>query len=219
MKRNAVPFICRTSSIVSRVVPAMSLTIALSSFKRAFSRVDFPALGFPIIATLIPFFTAFPYWKLSIRLPNLDLRLAISPISAERSANSTSSSAKSSSNSISEVKFSKSPLSTAISLEIPPFSCSRAAFREASFSEAIRSAMDSAWERSIRPFIKALMVNSPALAVLAPFFSRTSKIFFAMCGEPWKEISAEFSAVKVLGAWNTETITSSITSSPSFTKP
>jgi hypothetical protein len=86
---------CKTSSIVSRVVPAILLTIARSSFSNAFSNVDFPALGLPIIATAVPFLMAFPYWKLSIRELSLYSILFSSPLSAVLSANSTSSSAKS----------------------------------------------------------------------------------------------------------------------------
>lgn len=56
MKRNVVPVILTVSSMTSRVVPWMSLTIALSSPTRALSNVDFPAFVSPIIATGIPFF-------------------------------------------------------------------------------------------------------------------------------------------------------------------
>ncbi len=59
-----------SSSIVSLVVPAISLTIALSSFKRAFKSVDFPTLGSPTMATGIPFFITFPTAKESINLFN-----------------------------------------------------------------------------------------------------------------------------------------------------
>ena len=51
------------SSMTSRVVPWMSLTIALSSFSRTFSRVDFPAFVSPMIATGMPFLIAFPTLK------------------------------------------------------------------------------------------------------------------------------------------------------------
>ena len=40
-----------TSSMVSLVVPAISETMALSSFSKALSKVDFPTLGCPTIAT------------------------------------------------------------------------------------------------------------------------------------------------------------------------
>ena len=46
--------------MVSRVVPAISDTIARSSFSKALSKVDLPALGFPTIATGTPFFKTFP---------------------------------------------------------------------------------------------------------------------------------------------------------------
>jgi hypothetical protein len=36
-------------------------------FSKALSKVDFPAFGFPMMATAVPFLMAFPYWKLSIR--------------------------------------------------------------------------------------------------------------------------------------------------------
>ena len=49
-----------SSSIVSRVVPAISDTMARSSFNKAFKSVDLPTLGSPTIATGIPFFITFP---------------------------------------------------------------------------------------------------------------------------------------------------------------
>ena len=48
------------SSILSLVVPGISETIALSSFNSVFKSEDFPAFGFPAIATEIPFFKTFP---------------------------------------------------------------------------------------------------------------------------------------------------------------
>jgi len=60
IKRKSIPSIFRTSSIVSRVVPAISLTIALLSFNRVFNKVDFPAFGLPMIATLTPFLITLP---------------------------------------------------------------------------------------------------------------------------------------------------------------
>ena len=46
----------------------MSDTIAFSSFKREFSRVDFPTFGAPNIATGIPFLITFPSLKDSINI-------------------------------------------------------------------------------------------------------------------------------------------------------
>ena len=64
--RKLIPSIIRVSSIKSLVVPGIFETIAFSSLKRAFSKEDFPALGFPAIATEIPFFNTFPDLKESI---------------------------------------------------------------------------------------------------------------------------------------------------------
>ena len=60
MKRNRVPPITTVSSMVSRVVPWMSLTRARSSRSRALSRVDFPALVCPTMATGMPLRMALP---------------------------------------------------------------------------------------------------------------------------------------------------------------
>ena len=58
-----IPSIVTYSSIVSLVVPFVSLTIALSSFKIVFNNEDFPAFGFPIIAVFIPSLSIFPFLK------------------------------------------------------------------------------------------------------------------------------------------------------------
>ena len=68
INRNPTPPIEISSSMVSRVVPAISLTIALSSFKSAFNKVDFPTFGSPTMATGIPFLSTFPTAKESISL-------------------------------------------------------------------------------------------------------------------------------------------------------
>lgn len=52
------------SSMVSRVVPSMSDTIARSSPNRALRSVDLPTLVLPTIATGIPDFKTLPAWKL-----------------------------------------------------------------------------------------------------------------------------------------------------------
>ena len=58
-----MPFIVIISSIVSLVVPAMEETIALFSLRILLSKVDFPALGLPVITVITPFLIALPYWK------------------------------------------------------------------------------------------------------------------------------------------------------------
>ena len=56
INRKLIPSITISSSTVSRVVPAISETMARSSFNRAFNKVDFPTFGSPTMATGIPFF-------------------------------------------------------------------------------------------------------------------------------------------------------------------
>ena len=55
-----IPSIISVSSTVSLVVPGIEETIARSSFNKAFSKEDFPALGLPAIATGTPFFITRP---------------------------------------------------------------------------------------------------------------------------------------------------------------
>ena len=60
IKRNNVPSMVIVSSMVSRVVPAMSETMARSSQRRAFRRVLLPALTAPTMATGTPLRSALP---------------------------------------------------------------------------------------------------------------------------------------------------------------
>ena len=52
--------------MASLVVPAISETIAFSSFSNAFNKVDFPTFGSPTMATGIPFLKTLPIAKESI---------------------------------------------------------------------------------------------------------------------------------------------------------
>ncbi len=54
------PLMLTYSSITSRVVPAMSVTMAFSSRRRLLSRLDFPTFGRPIIAVAMPSRRIFP---------------------------------------------------------------------------------------------------------------------------------------------------------------
>ena len=104
IKRKATPSIINSSSIASLVVPAISETIAFSSFKSAFKSVDFPTFGSPIMATGIPFFIAFPKEKESIKRFKTNVIFETSSLNLVLSANSTSSPAKSNSSSIKAAK-------------------------------------------------------------------------------------------------------------------
>ena len=99
MKRSSAPSIILASSIVSRVVPGMSDTIALSSHRRAFNRVLFPLFGAPAIATGIPFLMALPSLKLEATVSQRLRASSSRAASRSRLANSTSSSLKSNSSS------------------------------------------------------------------------------------------------------------------------
>ena len=58
---NSIPDMVMVSSIASLVVPGIADTIARSSFNKALSREDLPALGFPTMATGTPFLMTLPY--------------------------------------------------------------------------------------------------------------------------------------------------------------
>ena len=71
-------------------------------------------------------------------------------------------------------------LSVSSSREKPPRICDMAMRWVASLLEAMRSATASAWERSIFPARKALLVNSPGVAMRAPDCMSASIIFWTM---------------------------------------
>ena len=99
-----MPLIFISSSMVSRVVPAISDTMALSSFNKTFNKVDLPTFGFPAITTGTPFLITLPNSKDCISLL-ITLKIAITKdFNCSLLANSTSSSEKSNSNSIIEAK-------------------------------------------------------------------------------------------------------------------
>ena len=119
----ATPSIIISSSIASLVVPAISETIAFSSFKIEFNKVDLPTFGSPIIATGIPFFIAFPKEKESIKRFKTKVIFATNSLNFALSANSTSSPEKSSSNSINAAKSNNCTRNSFNSLVIPPRIC------------------------------------------------------------------------------------------------
>ena len=162
------------SSMTSRVVPCMSLTMARSSCSNWLSRVDLPTFGAPMMATGMPFLTALPVAKESTRrVISFSTSVAMS-MSFWRSANSTSSSLKSSSSSSREVSSSNCVRSSARRLLKPPRIWFIATRCMAVFCDAIRSATASAWLRSILPLRKARWVNSPGLASVQPLAMRSS---------------------------------------------
>ena len=69
---------------------------------------------------------------------------------------------------------------------------------------------DSAFDKSSLPFKKALFVNSPGSANLAPLSTKRFRIFFNTSSPPWHCISMTSSAVYDLGLNIVRTITSSM---------
>ena len=78
---------------------------------------------------------------------------------------------------------------------IPPLSLLPALFIAYSLSALIISITASACVRSIRPERKALFVNSPGSASLAPAFIAVSSTFFVINAPPWQFISTTSSLV------------------------
>ena len=68
IKLQAIPFIIVVPSMVSLVVPSMSVTMAFSSSRIAFKRLLFPTFGFPIIPMVIPSLIIFPSSLEAIKL-------------------------------------------------------------------------------------------------------------------------------------------------------
>ena len=66
-----IPLILICSSIISLVVPGISVTIAFSFLAKALRREDFPALGFPTITVLIPSLSRIPLLLLLINCSTL----------------------------------------------------------------------------------------------------------------------------------------------------
>ena len=180
IKRNNTPLSVITPSTVSRVVPHISLTMALSSCNRALSRVLLPVFVSPTMATGTPFFTALPTLNEPAR-PDITLSTSLhSCRSSARSAKVTSSSLKSSSSSRSDVSLSNLLRNAPNSLLKPPLSWFIASLCDACEVDAMRSATASARLRSILPLRNARMVNSPGAAWRAPSSSRLINICWVM---------------------------------------
>ena len=218
-KRKRMPSITTLSSIVSRVVPAISDTIARSSPTRRFSRVLLPTFGAPIMATDTPLRMAFPVRKESLRLLTTAIVWLSILLRRVRSANSTSSSPKSSSSSRSAVSSISLSLKSLSVSEYPPRICVEASVCAAFESAAIISATASACDRSMRPAAKARAENSPGSATLAPCLHSREITLEAIYREPWIEISTLSSPVYECGARKRATTTSSTTCSPSIMLP
>ena len=163
---------------MSLVVPGMWVTIARSSFKRRFRRLDLPALTRPTITVFIPSTQILPSpWALT--RPSIAVMTPSSMMSAVLSLDriSASSSGKSIATSTCASISTTFRRNASIFFLNDPLICRDARVRPRSVLELRRSATASAWVRSILPFKKALSVNSPGSACLAPWSSTTWRIF------------------------------------------
>ena len=179
-----MPFILRLSVIISLVVPAISVTIALFSSSNSFSNDDLPTFGLPIIAIFIPSDIIFPFLYVLLRLHRLFMQKSKSFTSSSLVTSGTSSSGKSIATVICASDFLRVSSTLFIFLDNLPCSCFCAFSKDFVDFALIISITDSACDRSIRPFRKALFVNSPFSAILAPFNSISDIIFSTLLLPP-----------------------------------
>ena len=159
--RTGTPLIATVSSIVSRVVPGVSETIARSSPSKALSSDDLPAFGGPTIATVSPSRTSRPRSPSQRSRSSAAARLATSDETRPGSGSATSSgksiAAASSSSSV-PTRARNAPTSAAK----PPPRLASAARAAARVSASMTAATASAACSSILPLRKARRVNSRA---------------------------------------------------------
>ena len=150
------------------MVPGTFVTIALSTPDRAFKRLDLPAFGLPAITTLIPSFNSAPCFAWA-RVASIDPRIALRESATLLSlTKSMSSSEKSIVASMCTLASINSRSRFIILLENSPCSVRSADFAACFELDSIRSAIASAWSKSILLFRNARSENSPGLASLAP---------------------------------------------------
>ena len=181
--------------MLSRVVPGVAVTIARFSASRAFSSDDFPTFGRPMIAARSPSRSSMPLRqremssshsaRSSSRRPALSF-LEIKPSPSSGKSRSTSSAAASA------VSLSISPRIFSVN---DPCSDLADAVSASSLRALMMPATASACARSMRPLMKALLVNSPGSAILAPSEQSSSIQRCAESAPPWQCISALSSPV------------------------
>ena len=183
-RRTGTPSMARVSSIVSRVVPDTSETMARSAPSSALSSDDLPALGGPTIATLRPSRTNCPSSPSRRRRSSRSRTGARRPSNARRSGSGTSSG-----KSIAAASSSSSAASSARSARTsparPPPRFASAARMAERVSASMTSATAAAALRSILPLRNARRVNSPGCASRAPQAKSARTTSRAPTGEPW----------------------------------
>ena len=179
------------SETVSVVVPAISVTMLRSWFRRALKIELLPTLGLPRTATLIPFAIMRPWAAVSVRVLICVRSLLIGAWIGGVAASSGWSRLASIWAVISTKDFSK-----ALSWSVIP----RVAYlRWASLSAPMISMIASAWSSEILPFMNARRENSPRVAWVAPCLIAVSTTLFNKSQPPWHWNSTISSPVKLLG--------------------
>lgn len=149
---------------MSRVVPAIGVTIASSAPASAFSRELLPAFGWPAITTWMPSRSSAPWCARCITRARFACRRSSWPCASAFCRKSISSSGKSSVASTSMRRCTSASRSACTSRENSP-AMDRVALRAAaSVLASIRSATASACARSSLPLRNARWVNSPGSA-------------------------------------------------------
>ena len=145
----------------SRVVPGIGVTIASSAPASALSSELLPALGWPAITTLMPSRSSAPWRARRSTAASVSCSRASWPWASACCRKSISSSGKSSVASTSMRRWISASRSWCTSRENSPASERLALRAAASVLASIRSAIASAWARSILSLRKARRVNSP----------------------------------------------------------
>ena len=169
------PSIWIVSLTLSRVVPAIGVTIASSAPASALSSELLPTLGWPAITTLMPSRSSAPWRARSSTAATLSLMAFRRPRALAFSRKSISSSGKSSVASTSmrsATSWSRRPLTSAEKAPLSERPAERAA---ASVLASIRSLTASACARSSLSLRKARSVNSPGSARRRPMAAPASR--------------------------------------------
>ena len=196
----AMPSRWIVSRSTSRVVPGISVTIARSLAAKRLSRLDLPAFGRPMMTTCRPSSRRTPR-RLAARMSSSwSRRRSRSPSTAGSARKSTSSSGKSMAASIQTRRRTTPSARACTCREKSPSRLRTAARAAASEPLAIRSAIASAWARSILPLRKARSENSPGRAWRAPSAMQRSSRQRSMTGLPCTCSSSTSSPVNECGA-------------------
>ena len=163
-----MPLIWMVCCTLSRVVPATGVTMASSAPANALSKEDLPAFGWPAMTTVMPSRSKAPWVACCSTCCTVPCSVCSCPNASAFCRKSISSSGKSSVASTSMRRWISASSSVCTCRENAPANDCVALRAAASVLASIKSAMASAWVRSILPFRKARWENSPGSAMRSP---------------------------------------------------